>query len=81
VRYLCRRLVPQLLWNSNVHFDPLVHEAAQRLKGLAGAAGEPRVVLTLLVHVVREEAVANRLQSLDQSQLGNGVSKERETSY
>ena len=40
--------VPELLGDANVHLDALVHQALECLKGLAGAAREPRVIGPLL---------------------------------
>ena len=40
--------VPELLGDADVHLDALVHEALERLEGLAGAASEPRVIGSFL---------------------------------
>ena len=45
---LCGWFVPELLGDADVHLDALVHQALQRLEGLAGAAREPRVIRPLL---------------------------------
>ena len=45
---LCGWFVPELLGDADVHLDALVHQALQRLEGLAGAARKPRVIRPLL---------------------------------